>query len=108
MIEAFLSEYGEMLELSARLSAEEARLEEAKKIAFSAALREAGDIPVTKAEHVARTSEHYLDAVKRLDNAREQAAIAGAKVKHLAARLDVWRTRMSTEREKMKRKEQGG
>jgi hypothetical protein len=76
-------------------------MEEQRKIAFSQAVFASGESSMAKAEHAARTSSAFMDAVNALDDARRAAATAKAKVTYMAARLDVWRTRSATARQKM-------
>lgn len=98
---AFLNEYRQALVAAGKLAADVERLDEQRRIAFSTAFIVAGDVSAAKAEHVARTSEVYADAVAALDVVRERAAEAKANAVYYQARFDAWRTRSATKRTEM-------
>src|SRR5712671_503848 len=87
--------YHEALKSAASLTAAEHAAEDHRKIVLSALIVAAGDMPLSKAEHVGRSSEHYQDATNTLNTAREGAEGAKAEVEYLKTRWETWRTKMS-------------
>lgn len=87
--------YHAALKTQATASATESDQDDSRKIVLSQQILKAGDIALSKAEHVARASEEYLRASARLSAAREDAENARAEVEYLRVRFEKWRTRMS-------------
>lgn len=101
-VDAFLDEYRKALHLAGKTQADVERLDEQRRVAFSEAIvANANAKSVAIAEHMARTSEPYGDAVAALDVARETAAAAKADVVYYQARFDAWRTKSATKRTEM-------
>lgn len=101
-IDDFLHEYGAALAEAARLGVEAEHAEHLRRNALADAMGENDGLPEWKADARARATNTYLDALTRWKDAALAAAEAKAKAEHLRARLDVWRTRMSTERERIR------
>ncbi len=102
-VDLFLKDYHAVLIEAGKTASDVERLEEQRRVAFSEQIIAARKAPETKvsvaeAEHIARTSEPYSDAVARLDVAREKAAEAKAKAIYYEARFDAWRTKSATKR----------
>jgi hypothetical protein len=104
-VDKFLAEYRAVLLKSGKTQADVERLDEQRKAAFSEALlaarKAAEKVSFAEAEHMARVSETYADAVARLDVAREACATAKAEAVYFQARFDAWRTKSATKRTEM-------
>lgn len=98
--QTFLDEYRQAALAAAETKAEEARLEEVRKITFSRLVKDQGDMAVAKAEHIARADAAYEDACDELAAARKAAAIAAARHDYLKTRFEHWRTRAANNRGK--------
>jgi len=100
-IDDFMTEYGEALQEAARLGPIAEHEEHMRKVVLAEVAAEIGGA-VAQAENRARASERYAMQLAKLLLARTAAEKAKARVTHMAARLDVWRSKVSTERERMK------
>ena len=76
--------------------------EENQKIVLSEQIIKAGAVPLAKAEHIARGTFEYREAADALTAARGIAEELRAELDYLTKRWETWRTRMATEREKLK------
>jgi hypothetical protein len=104
-IDDFLAEYGAALHEQAKLVVEAEHQEHMRKVVLAEVAVEIGGA-VASAENRARASERYQQQLEVMRAARAAAETARAKVTHLAARLEVWRTKSADQREKLKH--QGG
>lgn len=100
----FIDDYYEAMKVAARLKAAVERAEEHRKIVFSEEVI-AADAPISKAEHIARASSTYADAVEELRIASVEYGDAAAKVEYLKTRFEAWRTNMATHRTKLQKGE---
>jgi hypothetical protein len=102
-VDEVVERYGKALQAQATANAEEAAAEDARKIILAKEIVAQGDIPVSKAENIARASQPYVQATSALNDARASAEEARAEVEHLKTRWETWRTKMASQREKDRR-----
>lgn len=100
-IDDFLAEYGAALQDQARCIVEAEHQEHLRKVVLAEVAVEVGGA-VAQSEQRARASERYAKHLETLRAARAAAETARAKVTHMAARLEVYRTRSADQREKLK------
>ena len=90
------------LQLQAAGNAAEMQAKETCKVVKAEQQIAAGDVAVAKAEIVALASPAYKDALRTMFGTVETAENARAEAEYLKARFDAWRTKMATQRERMK------
>jgi hypothetical protein len=101
----FLEEYRAAASAAGRLQAEAEHAEELRKIAFAKAVIAAGDVAVSKAEYVARSSGEFGSAVAALLSAALAANEAKVQLDYLGKRWEKWRTQMASARVKQQMEE---
>lgn len=90
--------YRDALKAQAIDSAAEAAADDNRKVVLSEQIVACGDVAVTKAEHAARASKPYRQALDALNATRECAENARAEVEYLRVRFEKWRTSMSMQK----------
>lgn len=98
--DTIVGELQEALNFAARLGAQAERLEEERKILFSELFMGSTEKGVDAREHAARADLSYQEKTKQLNDVREQAAVWKSKALALQTRVDVWRTRMASARQR--------
>lgn len=101
-IDDLMIEYREALAEAARLGPLADHEEHRRKVVLAEVAAGIGGA-VAQAENRARASEQYARQLDVLLAANTAAEAAKARVTHLAARLEVWRSRVATQRERLKR-----
>lgn len=79
----------------AAATASESAKQDQLKVVFSRQVLAAGDVAISKAEHIARASSEYTDWCEMLDTARTAAEKARAEVEWLKCRWETWRSKSS-------------
>lgn len=87
--------YRDALLAQAKANAAEAQADDARKVVLSEQVLAAGDVPLSKAEHIARASAPYKLALTDLNHARDVAETARAEVEATRVRFEKWRTAQS-------------
>ena len=94
-VDDLVEQYHLALQEMARANADLSAFEDGAKIVFSKQVIAAGDVAISKAEHIARASDQYAAARIILDAGRKSAEAARAEVEYLKTRFEAWRSKSS-------------
>ena len=77
-------------------------LEETKSAVLSKWMSEMGDMPVSKAEMAVKASDKWVDYVKSMVEARQQAAMLKVQLEYIRMRFHEWQSHAANRRAEMK------
>lgn len=97
-VKPHLDELRAAMRVASRAKAQMERAEENRKIVFSEEVVASQEKSLARAEHIARASSTYQDAVEELKQASIACGDAQAEVVYLQNRFEAWRTNMASAR----------
>ena len=77
-------------------------LEETKSAVLSKWMSEMGDMPVSKAEMAVKASNRWVEYVKSMVEARQQAALLKMQLEYIRMRFHEWQSHAANRRAEMK------
>ncbi|RZN19496.1 hypothetical protein [Bradyrhizobium sp. Leo121] len=77
-------------------------LEETKSAVLSQMMTRLGDVPVSHAERSVKSSEEWLDFVKKMVRAREAANLAKVRCEYIRMKFQEWSSYNATKRAEMR------
>ena len=77
-------------------------LEETKSAVLSKWMSEMGDMPVSKAEMAVKASDKWVDYIKSMVEARQQAAMLKVQLEYIRMRFHEWQSHAANRRAEMK------
>jgi hypothetical protein len=77
-------------------------LEETKSAVLSKWMSEMGDMPVSKAEMSVKASDRWVDYVRSMVEARQQAAMLKVQLEYIRMRFHEWQSHAANRRAEMK------
>lgn len=95
-------QYREAGEKWASLNAAADMLEEGKSAFLSQRMAQQGDMPVSKAELLVKSSQEWADYIKKSVRAREQANLAKVEMEFMRMRFAEWQAHDATQRQEMR------
>ena len=76
-------------------------LEETKSAVLSKWMSEMGDMPVSKAEMAVKASDKWVDYIKSMVEARQQAAMLKVQLEYIRMRFHEWQSHAANRRAEM-------
>jgi hypothetical protein len=77
-------------------------LEETKSAVLSKWMSEMGDMPVSKAEMAVKASSRWVEYIKSMVEARQQAALLKVQLEYIRMRFHEWQSHAANRRAEMK------
>jgi hypothetical protein len=77
-------------------------LEETKSAVLSKWMSEMGDMPVSKAEMAVKASSKWVEYIKSMVEARQQAALLKVQLEYIRMRFHEWQSHAANRRAEMK------
>ena len=77
-------------------------LEETKSAVLSKWMSEMGDMPVSKAEMAVKASDRWVEYVRSMVEARQQAAMLKVQLEYIRMRFHEWQSHAANRRAEMK------
>ena len=77
-------------------------LEETKSAVLSKWMSEMGDMPVSKSEMSVKASDRWVDYVRSMVQARQQAAMLKVQLEYIRMRFHEWQSHAANRRAEMK------
>jgi len=95
-------QYRDAGEKWASLNAAAEILEEGKSAFLSQRMAQQGDMPVSRAELIVKSSVEWADYIKKMVKAREQANLAKIEMEFMRMRFAEWQAHDATQRQEMR------